>query len=167
MMKANNTLSHYPPSSWSCYTSAGATGASSSDLCMGAIGSTAVTAFIQDDGNGNEPVGHRRWILRSTATNFSCGSTDISMALYVFGAGGNTKIPSYIAYPPKGYIPQQLVANRWSFSIPNADFFFRIGNHDWPNGNVPLTVSRIMKLVMQITPSYGFRQALTPQAAAM
>src|SRR5262249_20298994 len=53
MMKANNALNHYPPSSWSCYTSSGAAGATYSDLCMGAIGSAAVTAFMSDDGTGN------------------------------------------------------------------------------------------------------------------
>jgi hypothetical protein len=141
MMKANNALNHYPPSSWSCYTANGATGAHGSDLAFGAIGSTAITAFIQDDGTGNEPVGHRRWIMRSDATTFSCGSTDITMALYVFGAGGNTQIPAYIAYPPKGYIPQQLVPNRWSFGIPNADFSSATVTMTGPNGNVPLTVT--------------------------
>jgi len=140
MMKANNALNHYPPASWSCYTANGANGAHASDLAFGAIGSAAVTAFIQDDGTGNEPVGHRRWIMRSTATNFSCGSTDITMALYVFGAGGNTKIPTFIAYPPKGYMPQQIVPNRWSFSIPAADFSAATVTMTGPNGNVPLTV---------------------------
>src|SRR2546422_1013014 len=101
MMKANFSLSHNPPASWTCYTSEGATGASGSNLALGAHSSSAVTAFMQDDGSGNEPVGHRRWILRSSSTSFSYGTTDISMALYVFGAVGNTKIPAFIAYPPK------------------------------------------------------------------
>ena len=139
MMKANNALSHSPPSSWSCYTSSGASGYGS-DLAFGAIGSAAVTAFIQDDGTGNEPVGHRRWILHSTSTTFSCGSTDVTMALYVFGAAGNTKIPAFIAYPPKGYIPQQLTGDRWSFGIPSADFSSATVTMTGPSGPVPLTV---------------------------
>jgi len=32
MMKANNTLDYNPPNTWTCYTSAGATGAAKSNL---------------------------------------------------------------------------------------------------------------------------------------
>ena len=66
------------------------------------------------------------------------------MAVYVFGSGGNTTIPQYIAYPPKGYVPQQLVYGRWSFSIPGADFSSASVAMTGPSGNVPLTVNSVV-----------------------
>ncbi|WP_126974397.1 CAP domain-containing protein [Gynurincola endophyticus] len=123
LMKANNALSHNPPDTWSCWTSVAHAGAASANLALGKNAADAITLFIEDPGAGNEAVGHRRWILHSPKTQFSYGSTDNTMALGVIGtAGGNTNIPPYIAYPSEGYFPQQLVFQRWSFGIPNANF---------------------------------------------
>lgn len=138
MMTANNTLSHTPPSSWTCYTAAGSTGAGSSNLALGTNTSGAVTAFINDYGTGNTACGHRRWILHSTKQQFSFGSTDNAMALYVFASGTNTTIPAYIAWPPKGYVPQSLIFGRWSFSIPGANFGSATVTMTGPSGNVSL-----------------------------
>jgi hypothetical protein len=140
MMTANNTLSHNPPSSWTCYSTAGHTGAAGSNLAMGITGTDAVTAFINDFGTGNEPCGHRRWLLYSPRTTFSDGSTNTAAAIYVFGAGGNTHVPAYIAYPPKGCVPQQLIFGRWSFGLPGANFGGATVTMTGPSGNVPLTV---------------------------
>jgi hypothetical protein len=140
MMSANNALSHTPPTSWSCYTSAGASGAASSNIALGYNSSESISAFIRDDGGGNTAVGHRRWILHSTKQKFSYGATSNSMALFIFFNGTNTKIPAFIAFPPKKYIPQQLVPARWSFSIPGADFSSATVSMNGPSGNVPLTI---------------------------
>lgn len=122
MQDANSQLSHNPPTTWSCYTSLGASGCGSSNLALGYTASSAITAFIKDEGSGNQVVGHRRWILHSRKQYFSYGSTNGAMALYVFRSDTNSVIPSFIAYPPKGYIPYTLVPSRWSLSIPNANF---------------------------------------------
>lgn len=123
MMKANSALSHTPPNTWTCWTSEGSAGAGLSNLALGSHSTNAVTAFIEDNGSGNQVVGHRRWILHSAKMQFSYGTTNSTMSLGVIGvAGGNTKIPEYIAYPPKGFVPQALVFDRWSFSIPGANF---------------------------------------------
>ncbi len=121
MQSANSSLSHTPPTSWLCYTSTGSTGCGSSNLALGYNSTNAITAFMSDDGTGNEPTGHRRWILHSRKQRYSYGSTSNAMALYVFYTDTNTLVPSYIAYPPNGYMPQALVPSRWSFGIPNAN----------------------------------------------
>ena len=92
---------------------------------------------MQDAGTNNVRVGHRLWILFPPATQFSYGSTDISMSLGVIGMRlGNTKIPPFIAYPPKGFIPQTLAFPRWSFSIPAADFTNASVTMTGPNGSI-------------------------------
>ena len=141
MMKANNALNHTPPDTWICYTQNGYSGASTSNLALGAHASNAVTLFINDPGASNTSVGHRRWILHSAKTQFSYGSTNSSMSLGVIGvAGGNTKIPAFIAYPPNGYIPQTLTFPRWSFGIAGADFSAATVTMTGDSGNIPVTI---------------------------
>ncbi len=141
MMKANNALNHTPPDTWICYTQNGYSGASTSNLALGAHASNAVTLFIYDPGASNTSVGHRRWILHSAKTQFSYGSTNSSMSLGVIGvAGGNTKIPAFIAYPPNGYIPQTLTFPRWSFGIAGADFSAATVTMTGDSGNIPVTI---------------------------
>lgn len=124
MMKANNTLSHNPPTTWTCYTNEGAVGAAKSNLAT-IHSSAAVTGYIHDDGAHNFSVGHRRWIFYSKLQTIGSGNTDTTNALWVIGnflSSYPSNLPQFIAYPPKGYIPRQLVFPRWSFSIPDANF---------------------------------------------
>lgn len=140
MMTANNQLSHSPPASWSCHTATGAAGAGISNLALGSSSSAAITAFIIDNGSNNAPVGHRRWILHSTKQKFSYGSTANAMALFVFSQDNNTKIPEFIAYPAKGYMPHPLVPARWSFGIPGADFSSASVIVADASRNIPVTI---------------------------
>jgi hypothetical protein len=141
MMKANNQLSHNPPNTWTCWTQNGFDGAQSSNLSLGSHSVNSITAFMADNGSNSFTAGHRRWILHSAKTQFSYGTTDVSMSLGVIGtAGGNTKIPKYIAYPPNGYIPQTLVFSRWSFGIPGADFSNAAVTMNGPDGNIAVKV---------------------------
>ncbi len=124
MMKANNQLNHFPPTTWSCYTAAGAGAASSSNLSLGSHSTASLTGQMQDNGVNNTAAGHRRWILYSGLQTVGHGSTDASSNLYVIHNYGNPKAPStpeFISWPPKGYVLKNLVFPRWSFSIPNAD----------------------------------------------
>jgi len=45
-------------------------------------------------------------------------------AIWVLGGGGASlaDTPDYISWPPKGFVPRQLVYPRWSFSLKDADF---------------------------------------------
>lgn len=133
MMSANRQLSHYPDSSWTCYTEGGSEGAGSSNLYLGRHGVDAITGYIYDPGSGNYAVGHRRWILYPNTQYMGTGDLPggsgeyASNALWVFdldnlwGARPETRDP-YIAWPPPGYVPKDLIFPRWSFSYPSADF---------------------------------------------
>ncbi|MBC8046307.1 MAG: hypothetical protein H7Y00_05890, partial [Fimbriimonadaceae bacterium] len=128
MMSANSMLSHGPPDTWKCYSKEGALGASHSNLSLGYNAVDALMGQVDDDGSGNESVGHRRWILNPNNFIFGHGSTYDAMALYVFGTDGdNEKIfdqykQKFITWPPAGYCPENFITGRWSFSLYNADF---------------------------------------------
>jgi uncharacterized protein YkwD len=132
MMSVNGQLSHNPPPNWECYTAEGAEAAGKSNLALGAYGPQAITLFMYDPGAGNYFVGHRRWILYPQTQ--SMGTGDIppvgnyrsSNALWVFdqnmwGPRPQTR-EAYVAWPPAGYVPYQVVFPRWSFSYDEADF---------------------------------------------
>lgn len=145
MMKANNSLNHYPPNTWTCYTTNGYNGAGNSNLSLGAYASGAIDGYMTDAGSGNYMAGHRRWVLYSRALTFGHGSTDNSDALWVNGATGTpTNLPAFIAWPVAGYMPRNLIPQRWSFSIPNADFSAAIVSVlDENNNSVGLTVNTL------------------------
>jgi hypothetical protein len=124
MFTANSALSHSPPTSWVCYTIDGADAAGSSNISLGSYASSAISAFMNDNGAGNTAVGHRRWILYSRGLKFGMGSTSNASALWVFGPQAPAPTIDYITYPTKGFFPAPLVpsSGRWSFGIPGADF---------------------------------------------
>ncbi len=120
MMTANNSLSHTPPPTWTCYTTTGADAAGRSNLALGAGGARAIRLYIQDSGTNNGPVGHRRWILYPRIVEMGTGSTANSNALWVTGSAGTRPAsPEFVAWPSRGYVPYDLVFRRWSFS-PNT-----------------------------------------------
>jgi hypothetical protein len=132
MMSTNGQLSHNPPPSWLCYTNEGAEAAGKSDLSLGRYGPAAITGYIEDQGTGNYFVGHRRWILypqtkrMGTGDVPSTGSHWSSNALWVFDENMWNPRPQtrdmYVAWPPPGYVPYQVVFQRWSFTYDDADF---------------------------------------------
>jgi len=150
MMKANGQLSHTPPNTWTCWTQSGSDGAKTSNLSSGNHSVNSITAFMADYGANNTAVGHRRWILHSAKTQFSYGTTNSTMSLGCIGtAGGNKLIPEFIAYPPKGFVPQALVFPRWSFSLPGADFTNSNVSMIGAAGNITL------KIVSQTANGFG------------
>ncbi|MEN9374353.1 MAG: hypothetical protein RIR79_1905 [Pseudomonadota bacterium] len=133
MMSANNSLSHSPPSTWLCYTAAGAEGASKSNLGLGHMGASGVSnGVMRETGSNNAPVGHRRWLLYPQTTRMgvgdvpSTGSYYSGTAMWVqdgnFGATRPTVRDTFVAWPPKGYVSYTVVYPRWSFSYPGANF---------------------------------------------
>ncbi len=132
MMSVNGQLNHYPPPSWLCYTAEGSEAAGSSNLFLSVYGPTAITGYMEDSGSGNYFVGHRRWILypqtlqMGTGDIPNTGSYWSSNALWVFDENIRNPRPQtreeYVAWPPPGYIPYQVVFQRWSFAYAAADF---------------------------------------------
>jgi hypothetical protein len=132
MMSAKGALSHAPDVTWTCYTAGGAEAAGKSNLALGADAAAAINLYMDDPGSGgNAAVGHRRWILYPPTKVMGCGNipaTGGSAAndLWVIGgAGTRPPQPAWVAWPPPGYVPWQIMprsSGRWSFSYAGATF---------------------------------------------
>lgn len=147
MLHANNTLSHTPPTTWTCWTQDGSDACGSSNIAMGYSISNAITGYINDAGSSNYKVGHRRWILYSKSKVMGIGHTSTYNALWVLGNSGNplpSNLPAYIPWPPKGYVPAPLVFARWSFSKTTASFASANVSMTDGSGN-PVTLNVISK----------------------
>ena len=99
---------------------------------LGGDGAEATTDFIWDNGAKNNEVGHRRWILYPSEIVMgvgdvpAAGTNSAANLTYVFdpasfGPRPATRQP-YIAWPPEGYVPYQVVFPYWSFALTNANF---------------------------------------------
>jgi uncharacterized protein YkwD len=132
MMSVNRQLSHSPAPTWECYSTEGAEAAGRSNLFLGVYGRNAIDGYMRDAGSGNYFVGHRRWVLYPQTKVMGTGDIPpadgypASNALWVFD--GNTFGPrpdtreQFVAWPPPGYVPYQVVFPRWSFAYAGADF---------------------------------------------
>lgn len=151
MMSANGALDHEPPPSWQCYTAEGAEAAANSNLSIwSGLGPKyhGIKGQMEDDGDNNYPVGHRRWIL-CPATRYM-GAGDVpedgdfmaANALWVMDGNSSGPRPSvrddFIAWPPSGYVPDDLVYARWSFMLRDADFSAATVRMRYAGGDVPL-----------------------------
>lgn len=133
IMAANENLSHHPDADWKCFTETGYTGASTSNLVLGTNGPNAINAYIHDFGGNNTAVGHRRWILYPNTLFTGTGDIPYNEAINystnalrawdenIWAERPPTRHP-YVAWPPPGFVPYQVVYQRWSFSYPDADF---------------------------------------------
>ncbi|MEM7672567.1 MAG: CAP domain-containing protein [Verrucomicrobiota bacterium] len=135
VMSYNGELSHYPQrDEFKKVSKRAEIAALSSNLSLGSFGAEAITEQMQDNGQRNQAVGHRRTLLdprtRFMGTGDVKGNGDFAStnALWVFDDSEEraerieqTRDP-FVAWPPKGYVPYQLVFPRWSFSIQGADF---------------------------------------------
>jgi hypothetical protein len=131
MISANGTLTHFPPPTWTCFTTNGANASSNSNIAIGNAGADAITAYIWDFGANNTEVGHRRWIfypqtqIMGTGDIPAQGSFEAANATWVFDANFFGPRPAtatpYVAWPPPGFIPYPLAYPQWSFSLSNAD----------------------------------------------
>ena len=142
MMEANGTVDHFPPASWNCYTTDGASAAANSNLVIGRHSSGAITGMIEDPGSHNYFVGHRRWLLYTRANTFGTGSTDNTNVTWVVDIPSfNAPFYEFVAYPSEGFFPAPLVFERWSLSVPDADFSnTTISMTDEQGINIPLTI---------------------------
>ena len=109
IQRANNFLSHTPPTSANCYSTEGFTGSNSSNLHLGSSNSDPaddVIGFIDDASNLSNisGVGHRRALLSPFLKFTSYGQVLGASAIKVFDfANASTAdaqdIPDYVAFP--------------------------------------------------------------------
>lgn len=151
MISAQGELSHHPPETWPCYTADGSEAAGSSNLNSGYPGAATINRYMLDPGEQNFPVGHRRWLLHPYTLQMGTGDipeigyTNSVNVLWIFGPSdmNATMRDGYVAWPPPGFVPYQVVYPRWSFSYPDADFTSATVSV-WFNGEqVPLTVNPV------------------------
>jgi uncharacterized protein YkwD len=133
-MSATGVLSHAPDDSFACLDATAREGAANSNLYLGRIGPTAIDGYIEDPGERNRDVGHRNTILHPPTTAMGVGhvaGTDEvhpANALWVFDEGVFDDQPplreaeGFVAWPPRGHVPAELVHPRWSFGLVDADF---------------------------------------------
>jgi hypothetical protein len=130
MMSANRRLSHQPPASWRCYTRTGAANAARSNLALAYPSLTSaglVRLYMQELGESNRPVGHRRWLMNPFSTVMGTGATQTANAITVLGPTSTRRPnPGWVAWPTAGYFPDGLEpAGRWSLSAGNRTVSFR------------------------------------------
>jgi hypothetical protein len=133
MMSANNQLAHTEISnSWSCFSESGTNAAALSDLALGVNGPDAITGYMWDYGAENAQVPHRRWILYPQTQVMATGDVPAqppyaaANATWIydtnFGGPHPPGTPPFVAWPPPGYAPYQVVYPQWSFGLSNVDF---------------------------------------------
>lgn len=127
IMYANNYLTHEPTKNLKCYSDIGYDGASTSNLSSLIKGeySQIIADEMEDGGANNKDCGHRAWILKASTKMMGFGATIGSYALCVINRTTNHKpIPDFYSWPPNGYVPYQVVYNKWSFYIPEGEIDF-------------------------------------------
>ncbi len=154
MMSVNGQLNHSPPPSWLCYTAEGAEAAGSSNLFLGVYGPTAIAGYMEDPGDGNYFAGHRRLILypqtlqMGTGDIPNSGSYWSSNALWVFDENMWNPRPQtreeYVAWPPPGYVPYQVVFPKWSFAYADADFLGSVVTMSSGGQNIPVALQPVV-----------------------
>lgn len=122
MMAANGALSHTPPTSWNCYTAAGATAAGQSNIYLGSGGGLRysqdgdiVIGWLTDVNNlVIDSVGHRRWLLYPFLSTISYGrvagryqtsNRADGASIKVINSSQNVSatLPDFVAYPYQDY----------------------------------------------------------------
>lgn len=134
LMSKNDQLSHSPNKSWKCFSQLSMDAAANSNLRFYDLKDfneervNPINGFIEDYGTSNKDLGHRRWILYSKLKEVGYGTTCKSETIYIsstLSVDNPVDDSTFIAYPPNGYIPAELVFPKWSFGIPsklNPDF---------------------------------------------
>lgn len=126
MMYANTAVSSRPPSTWRCWTDAGADGAASSNLSGSSSGAAVVRQYMDDAGDGNVGVVRRTRLQRPTVRSMGSGTVGSYNALWVTTTRGVADTPSYTTWPSSGYFPAPLEpAGRWSVAPWDVDVDLR------------------------------------------
>ncbi|HEX2660024.1 MAG TPA: CAP domain-containing protein, partial [Polyangia bacterium] len=152
MQDANKTLSHTPPTTWTCYTAAGATAAGQSNIAT-TKGVRAVGLYMNDRGN-ETTIGHRRWLLSNSLGPIGLGSTSGYSCLMTIGGTGKAG-KAFAAWPPPGDVP--LAALTVEGSIDTVGWSIQSDTIDLSAAQVAVTDAGTARpvTVMQLPANYG------------
>ena len=162
MESANNFLQHNPPPALAtaCGTAQALAGSSHSNLAEGFTGASNVDGWVADTVDPTQtacPVdfpscwaqGHRRNMLDPSVNVMGYGAVPATPGFEASAAQLvlTTPLPQrppvrsgFVAWPPSGFVPYELVYPRWSFSLPNADFSHAAVSVSLNGTAVPVTV---------------------------
>ena len=164
MFSANRALSHNPPSSWTYWTQEAHEAAGNSNICYNYSDTDfppgCTVPYMRDDDANNYAAGHRRWILYPQTQQMGTGDVartstpqnpyayPYANALWVFDNNYGGPRPAtrdaYVAWPPPGYVPYQLIWLRWSFSYPGANFnAASVTMRDAQGGTIPVALETV------------------------
>lgn len=134
MMDAHDQLSHNPGRAWTCYSAGGASAAQTSNLTLGISGVAGVLGQIEDRGSSNLALGHRRWLLFPELETVGVGNTERASSIQVINDfGARVSETAWVSWPPPGFVPDDVVYERWSISYAGA------GTIDLRDANVRVT----------------------------
>jgi len=136
MFSEHDALQHVGDwTGWDCFSTDGTNASANSNIALGYDGPDAITGYIWDFGASNYEVGHRRYILYPQTQVMATGdvppetsglnSYNAANATWIFDANYFVPRPAtrepFVAWPPAGYAPYQVVYPQWSFALSNAD----------------------------------------------
>lgn len=158
-MSASGRLSHTPDQSFDCLSEDGSVAAANSNLYLGRTGPEAIDGYIEDPGERNRDVGHRNTILHPPTTEIGVGhvaGSDTAYpanALWVFDDDVFADNPpvredgGFVAWPPRGYVPEELIYPRWSFGL--ADAIFENATVTMSRDGEPIELDVVTRLSLQ------------------
>lgn len=158
MMRANNMISHSPPTTWTCYTQDGASAAGSSNVSSGRAVSS-VDLYMIDPGNATT-IGHRRWILSNSLGPIGIGGTDKASCMWTLNGSGKAG-KAWTAWPSPGQIPLQAVSPKGT-TVDSTGWSVQSDSINLANAQVTVTVDGAAQpvTVTQLDPNYGSKYAI-------
>ena len=158
MQDANKMLSHTPPTTWTCYTSAGATAAGQSNIAT-TRGVRAVGLYMNDRGN-ETTIGHRRWLLSNSLGPVGLGSTSGYSCLMTIGGTGKAG-KAFAAWPPPGDVPFPAITIEGS--VDSVGWSIQSDTINLAAAQVAVTDAgaSLPVTVMQLPANYGSKYALS------
>jgi len=135
MVSSNGLHNHGSLPSWINFTRGGVEALTHSQVCVTPYidDPGCINTYVQEAGADNFNAGHRRWLLYPQTHIMGTGDIQpskaqaLTNALWVIDSSHlNEQRPltreTFVAWPPKGFVPYQVVPVRWSFSYPGGDF---------------------------------------------
>jgi len=159
MMRANNMISHTPPTTWLCYTADGATAAGSSNVSGGQAVSS-VDAYMIDNGNPTT-IGHRRWVLSNSLGPIGIGGTDRASCMWTLNGTGRAGKP-WMAYPPAGIVPLAAITPARGTGVDATGWSLQSDGINLANAQVTVTSGGVAMpvTVTQLMANFGSRYAI-------
>lgn len=113
-------LTHNIPSTFACYTSEAATGASSSNIAYG-VSNPAATVDLYVGDRGVTSLGHRRWCLNPSMAATGFGQRGRYSCMYSFDRSHSSSV-EHVFYPSAGIFPRSALMGVWSAGSRSFNF---------------------------------------------